>query len=168
MSDAERHSIDLPTEAVAAIALGANLGDRAAALSSALAMLDAEPGVRVLSVSRTLTTEAVGGPEGQPDYFNACALLATVLAPRVLLDRMLAIEAEHGRDRATERRWGPRTLDLDLLTHGERIIEEPGLSLPHPRLTVRRFVLEPLCEIAPDLVIPGTGRAVREHLERLS
>jgi len=155
-------------DTLAAIALGANLGDRSAAIASALTRLDGLPGIAVRAVSSLLETKAVGGPADQPDYLNACALLETTLGARALLERMLEIEAEHGRDRAREQPWGPRTLDLDLLTYGDRLIDEPGLTVPHARLTERWFVLAPLHEIAPDLVIPGTGRSVRGHLEALA
>ena len=99
------------------------------------------------------------GYADQPDFVNAAALLETTLAPRALLDALLAIERAHGRERAADgTRWGPRTLDLDLLLHGDLVIDEPGLVVPHPQLHARAFVLVPLAEVAPDAVVPGRGR----------
>jgi 2-amino-4-hydroxy-6-hydroxymethyldihydropteridine diphosphokinase len=107
-------------------------------------------------------TDPVGFAD-QPKFLNAVAELRTDLSPRELLERLLAIERELGRERARERRWGPRLIDLDLLLYGGEVIDEPGLTVPHPRLAERRFVLEPLAEIAPGLRLPD-GRAVRELL----
>ena len=143
---------------LAAVGLGANLGDAAGTLRAALAALDALPGTRVVRASRLYRTRPWGVQE-QPDFINAVAMLDTTLAPRALLDRLHAIERAHGRDRATEPRWGPRTLDLDLLLHGAAVIDAEGLRLPHPRIHERAFVLVPLAEIAPDATIPGAGRA---------
>ncbi|MFH1498041.1 MAG: 2-amino-4-hydroxy-6-hydroxymethyldihydropteridine diphosphokinase [Verrucomicrobiota bacterium] len=131
-------------------ALGSNLGDRRAHLASALAALAATPGIRVSAVSPVYETAPVG-PPGQDDYLNAVAALETGLAPHALLDTFLAIERDHGRVR-TER-WGPRTLDLDLLRHGENTVHDERLTLPHPRLHERAFVMIPLAAIAPDLVL---------------
>lgn len=143
--------------ALAAVALGSNRGDRAATLRSALAALGALPRTRLLAGATPIETAPVG-PVPQGPYLNSAALLETALTPRELLDALLEIERAHGRRRTRERRWGPRTLDLDLLTHGQAVIDEPGLTLPHPRLRERRFVLEPLAEIAPDLPIAPDGR----------
>jgi 2-amino-4-hydroxy-6-hydroxymethyldihydropteridine diphosphokinase len=137
------------------VALGSNLGDRRGTLEGALAALDASPGVRVLACSRFYETEPVGPPPQGP-YLNAVAHLVTELGPRALLDRLLEVEAGAGRERG-EVRNAPRTLDLDLLLHGSTCLEEDGLELPHPRMHERAFVLEPLCEIAPDLVHPRLG-----------
>ena len=116
---------------------------------------------------RLRETAPVGGvPQGL--YLNAAATLRTGLSPRELLDGLLAIERAHGRDRLTEARWGPRTLDLDLILYGDLIINEPGLVLPHPRMHERSFVLEPLAEIAPGWVVPGRGRTVSDLLAGLS
>lgn len=142
--------------AIAFVGLGANLGDAAATLRDALLALDALPGTRLLRASKLYRTPAWGDAD-QPDFVNAVAMLQTGLAPRVLLDELLAIERVHGRDRSQERRWGPRTLDLDLLLHGDAVIDEAGLRVPHPYLHERAFVLLPLAEIAPDAVIPGQG-----------
>jgi len=151
----------------AAIALGSNLGPRRRQLASALRALDAEPGIEVCAVSRWLANPAQGGPEGQPDYWNGAALLATTLGARELLERMLEIEREHGRARPDGVPNAPRTLDLDLLTYGDAVIDEPGLQVPHPRMLERAFVLGPLVELAPDAVHPRTGTTFARHLERL-
>jgi 2-amino-4-hydroxy-6-hydroxymethyldihydropteridine diphosphokinase len=146
------------------VGLGANLGDRAATLARALDLLRAEPGVEVVAVSRLRETDPVG-VEDQPRFLNGVALLRTTLAPRALLDVLLAVERRLGRVRDGAR-WGPRTLDLDLLLYDARVVDEPGLRVPHPRLHERRFALEPLAELAPSLEIPGQGR-VSELLARL-
>ena len=145
---------------VAFVGLGANLGEPAQTLRDALRELDALPETRLLRASRLYRTPAWGGV-AQPDYINAVAMLQTALPARGLLDALLAIERMHGRDRARETRWGPRTLDLDLLLHGDARVDEPGLRVPHPHLHERAFVLLPMAEIAPDAVVPGVGR-VRE------
>ena len=144
----------------ACIGLGANLGDAAAAVQSALQALDALPKTRLLRASRLYRTPAWGKTD-QPAFVNAAAVLDTGLDARALLDAMLAIERDFGRDRASDGsdRWGARTLDLDLLLYGQARIDEPGLRVPHPHLHERAFALVPLVEIAPDLVIPGRGRA---------
>ena len=103
------------------------------------------------------------GVEDQPRFLNGAAELETDLSPRGLLERLLAVERELGRERSSGERWGPRTLDLDLLVYGDELVHEPGLVVPHPRLAERRFVLEPLAELDPELVLPG-GRRVREVL----
>jgi len=139
----------------AAVGLGSNLGDRAGHLDVGLAGL-AKLG-DVVSVSSLYESVPVGGPE-QPPYLNAVAVLDTDLSARRLLDECLAIESAAGRVR--EERWGPRTLDLDLLLYGTVSVDEPGLTVPHPLLTQRRFVLAPLLEAWPDAVLPdGTAIA---------
>jgi 2-amino-4-hydroxy-6-hydroxymethyldihydropteridine diphosphokinase len=144
----------------ACIGLGANLGDAVAAVQGALRALDALPDTRVLQASRLYRTPAWGKTD-QPAFVNAAAVLDTTLDARALLDAMLGIERDFGRDRATDGsdRWGARTLDLDLLLYGDAVIDEPGLRVPHPHLHQRAFALVPLVEIAPDIVIPGHGRA---------
>jgi 2-amino-4-hydroxy-6-hydroxymethyldihydropteridine diphosphokinase len=151
----------------ALIALGANLGRRTEALSSALRALDREDGVRVVRVSPFVETDPVGGPPGQPRFVNAVAELETVLDARALLELLLAIEAEHGRQRESGERDAPRTLDLDLLVFGDERVDEPGLVVPHPRMEERLFVLEPLAAIAPELVLVRTGRTVAERVREL-
>lgn len=145
-------------EAIAYIALGSNLGDRERHLHAALAALRAQRGVRDVVTSRVYETDPIG-PGVQRPYLNAVARVSTELSPRVLLDRLLAIERHEGRERGAVRN-APRTLDLDLLLYGERQIDEPGLVVPHPRMAQRAFVLEPLCDLAPDLVIPGEREPV--------
>jgi 2-amino-4-hydroxy-6-hydroxymethyldihydropteridine diphosphokinase len=138
------------------VGLGANLGDREATLRHAVALLDAEAAIAVLAVSSLRETEPVG-VVGQPPFLNGAALLDTPLAPRGLLDRLLAVERRLGRVRAE--RWGPRTVDLDLLLYGDAVLDEPGLTVPHPRLHERAFALEPLVELDASLEVPGHGPA---------
>jgi 2-amino-4-hydroxy-6-hydroxymethyldihydropteridine diphosphokinase len=133
------------------IGLGANLGDREATIRRAAALL----GATRLSTIRE--TEPWGYAD-QPRFLNAVAELETELGPRALLDRLLELEGELGRTRGEGPRYGPRTIDLDLLLHGDETVHEPGLTVPHPRLHEREFVLEPLAELAPGLVVPGRGR----------
>jgi 2-amino-4-hydroxy-6-hydroxymethyldihydropteridine diphosphokinase len=146
---------------VAYVGLGSNLGDRHASLRRALELLALH--VRVLAVSSLRETEPVGVVD-QPRFVNAAAELETELPAVGLLDVLLTVERELGRER--RERWGPRTIDLDLLLYGTETIDVPGLTVPHARLHERRFVLEPLAELAPELVVPGRGR-VDELLARL-
>ncbi|MBA2462568.1 MAG: 2-amino-4-hydroxy-6-hydroxymethyldihydropteridine diphosphokinase [Actinobacteria bacterium] len=141
------------TTTTAYIGLGSNLGEREAALRRALDLLAAR--VHVGAVSSFRETDPVGVTD-QPQFVNAVARIETELSARGLLDFLLAVERELGRER--RERWGPRTIDLDLLLYGRESIDEPGLTVPHPRLHERGFVLEPLVEIAPRLVVPGRGR----------
>ena len=138
------------------IGLGSNLGEREATLAAAVEELDAAPGVSVLGVSTLIDTEPVGVLD-QPRFLNGALALETELPPRELLDLLLAVEARFGRDRTAVPAQGPRTLDLDLLVYGEEEIDEPGLRVPHPRLHERAFVLRPLAEVEPELVVPGKG-----------
>ena len=146
------------------VGLGGNIGDRRAHLEQALDLLTREPGIEIVAVSSIRETDPVGYVE-QPRFLNAVAALETELAPRELLERLLAVERVLGRERAGPR-FGPRTIDLDLLLYGGEVVEEPGLTVPHPRLAERRFVLEPLAELAPDLVLPD-GRRIGELLSGL-
>jgi 2-amino-4-hydroxy-6-hydroxymethyldihydropteridine diphosphokinase len=141
------------------IGLGSNLGDRQLNLRRALERLEELGPVRASSFRET---DPVGVTD-QPKFLNAAAELATELAPRELLERLLAIERDLGRERAAEARWGPRVIDLDLLVYGNEAIDEPGLTVPHPRLADRRFVLEPLYELNEDLTLPD-GRRVQDLL----
>jgi 2-amino-4-hydroxy-6-hydroxymethyldihydropteridine diphosphokinase len=138
------------------VGLGSNLGDREATILRALARLQDKPELRVVRVSSLRQTEPVGYVD-QPQFLNGVAELETELPARDLLTRLLAIERELGRTRGEGPPLGPRTIDLDLLLYGEDTIAEAGLQVPHPRMHERRFVLEPLAEVAPDLVIPGHG-----------
>jgi len=138
------------------VGLGSNLGDREATILRALARLQDEPELRLVRVSSLRETEPVGYVD-QPQFLNGVAELETELPARDLLTRLLAIERELGRTRGEGPPLGPRTIDLDLLLYGEDTIAEAGLQVPHPRMHMRRFVLEPLAEVAPDLVIPGHG-----------
>ncbi|MDP1927283.1 MAG: 2-amino-4-hydroxy-6-hydroxymethyldihydropteridine diphosphokinase [Thiobacillus sp.] len=141
---------------LATVGLGANLNDPAAQVEYALAELDRLPGTRLIARSSLYASAPVGYVD-QPDFINAVAQVETALAPRALLAALLDIEHRHGRERSF--RNAPRTLDLDLLLYGDAHFHEDGLTLPHPRMSERGFVLLPLLEIAPDTVIPGRGRA---------
>jgi 2-amino-4-hydroxy-6-hydroxymethyldihydropteridine diphosphokinase len=141
------------------VGLGANVGNRRDNLDRAVELLARDRGIRVVAVSTVRETDPVGYVD-QPRFLNAVAALDTDLAPRKLLDRLLAVERALGRKR-TGPRFGPRTIDLDLLVYGDETVDEPGLTVPHPRLAERRFVLEPLAELAPDLVLPD-GRRIRD------
>jgi len=142
---------------IAVIGLGANLNDPAAQVEYAFAELDRLPGTRLVARSGLYASTPVGYVD-QPDFVNAVAQVTTTLAPRALLMALLDIEHRHGRARSF--RNAPRTLDLDLLLYGDARFHEDGLTLPHPRMHQRAFVLLPLLEIAPDARIPGAGRAV--------
>jgi 2-amino-4-hydroxy-6-hydroxymethyldihydropteridine diphosphokinase len=131
------------------IALGSNVGQRGQTLRAALDELRRTPGVTLRRVSTLIETPPVGGPEGQGNYLNGVAEIETTLEPHDLLATLQAIEARLGRDRDNERHWGPRTCDLDLLLLDEAVLDTPDLTLPHPRMHQRRFVLQPLVEIAP-------------------
>jgi 2-amino-4-hydroxy-6-hydroxymethyldihydropteridine diphosphokinase len=146
------------------VGLGANIGERAATLSQAVELLSVEENVEVLAVSSFRETDPVGVVD-QPPFLNGAAVLETALEPRELLDTLLRVERELGRVRDGTR-WGPRTIDLDLLLYDERTLDEPGLRVPHPRLHERRFALEPLAELAPSVEIPGQG-PVSDVLARL-
>jgi len=140
------------------VGVGANLGDREATIRAALAALP-----DVVAVSELRETAPVGVVD-QPPFLNGAAALETELSPRELLDLLLEVERRLGRER--RERWGPRTIDLDLLLYGAERVDEPGLTVPHPLLHERRFALEPLLDLDPDLVVPGHGR-VTDLLPRL-
>lgn len=137
------------------VALGSNLDNPRAQVERALTELGNISGTTLIAHSRLYWSPPLGPPD-QPNFVNAVAALETTLTPRALLDALIGIERTHGRTRNGQR-WGPRTLDLDLLLVGDVVQDEAGLTLPHPGLTQRAFVLYPLAELAPDLGIPGVG-----------
>jgi 2-amino-4-hydroxy-6-hydroxymethyldihydropteridine diphosphokinase len=143
----------------AAIAFGSNLGDRAGHVRAALELIAAVPGVRLAAVSRVRESAPEGGPPQGP-YLNGVVLVQTGLPPRELLDALLRIERDGGRVR--RERSGPRTIDLDLVFHGDSVADERDLTLPHPRAHERAFVLEPLAEVAPDWTHPRLRRTALE------
>ena len=145
------------------VGLGANLGDRAGTIRRAVELLGAESGIEVVAVSTLRETDPVGYAD-QPSFLNGAAALETELSPRELLERLLAVELALGRVRGDGPRYGPRAIDLDLLLYGNEVVDEPGLTVPHPRLAERRFALEPLHELDPDLSLPD-GRAVQNLLD---
>jgi 2-amino-4-hydroxy-6-hydroxymethyldihydropteridine diphosphokinase len=146
------------------IALGSNLGEREAMIRQALEALAALPETELLRASSLYDTEPVGDVD-QPNFLNAVAQVDTDLSARQLLWNLLLIEKRLGRERT--RRWGPRTIDLDLLLFGNEVIEEDDLRVPHPEMIRRAFVLVPLVELDPTLVHPGTGGTMLSHLSKL-
>lgn len=163
---------------LAAIGIGSNIGDRQRHISAAVASLSGLEETSLLCVGPIVETEPVGPPEGERAgaaaawepggrYLNTAAVITTMLPARALLVALHEIERTRGRDRAREQRWGPRTLDLDLLLYGLERISEAGLTVPHPRMSERMFVLGPLCEIAPHMVVPGVNRVHDTTVEKL-
>ncbi len=149
---------------IAYLGLGSNLGDRSASIEEACARLRAAPGIVGFERSPVYETAPVGGPP-QSAFLNAAARVVTTLTPQALLACCLAIETAMGRVRST--RNAPRIIDLDVLVYGDRIVSERDLVIPHPLLAVRRFVLAPLADLAPELIPPGASRPVRELLAGL-
>jgi 2-amino-4-hydroxy-6-hydroxymethyldihydropteridine diphosphokinase len=149
------------------VALGCNLGDCPRTLADAAVAIDALPCTSVTAASSVYVTAPVGVDEPQPDYYNAVVRVSTALEPRMLLDALQRIETAAGRNRDDDVRNAPRTLDLDLVVYGDRVVDEPGLTVPHPRMAARAFVLAPFAEIAPDTIVPGHGQ-VRELLSKVS
>ena len=137
------------------VGLGSNLGDREATVRRALDLLKSDGEIEIVAVSSLRETDPVGYTD-QPRFLNGAAALRTDLPPRALLERLQDVERELGRDR-TGPRYGPRTIDLDLLLYGSEVVDEPGLEIPHPRLAERAFVLEPLAELDESLVVPRQG-----------
>ena len=146
------------------LGLGGNIGDVRTTLDRAVTALFDGTDVRILEHSSDYVTPPWGVVD-QPPFVNRCIAVESALAPRALLDRALAVEQSLGRDRSREQRWGPRAIDIDLLAYDDVAVEEPGLTLPHPRLFERAFVLVPLAEIVPDRVIAGVR--VRDAVARI-
>ncbi|MBE8990887.1 2-amino-4-hydroxy-6-hydroxymethyldihydropteridine diphosphokinase [Nostoc sp. LEGE 12450] len=146
-----------------AVALGSNIGDSQTILEAAIKSLAQTPGVLLEAQSRWYQTKAVGPP--QPDYLNGCVTLQVEMLPQQLLEILLGIEQQFGRVR--QKRWGPRTLDLDLLLFDDFIVDTPNLQIPHPRMRDRAFVLVPLAEIAPDWIEPVSGCVIKELLKEV-
>lgn len=151
-------------EQIVYIALGSNLGDRQSILDKAVMMLDTLEGVSVLRLSHLIETVPQGGPPGQGRYLNGVVEVQTSLGPRELLSALQDIERALGRDRTKEQRWGPRTCDLDILLMGQAVISTPELTIPHPRMHERRFVLEGLAELAPAAMHPILGKSAGQLL----
>lgn len=149
---------------LSAIALGSNIGESLAILEGAIKTLEKTPGITIKAKSSWYRTAPVGGPS-QPDYLNGAAILEVQLGPYKLLETLLNIEQEFGRVR--QERWGPRTLDLDVLLFDNLILEAPDLQIPHPRMTQRAFVLVPLAEIAPDWIEPFSREPISQLLQKL-
>lgn len=150
---------------IAYLGLGTNLGDRLGNIQAALRKLDDLPTMKLIHVSSLYETAPVGVTD-QPDFLNLVAAVRTSLAPQALLDALLHIENQMGRVRT--KRWGPRVIDMDLLLYGGEQVALPGLTVPHPRLRERAFILVPLAEIAPDLALPGDGKKVADLAESFS
>ncbi len=153
----DRNTI-LPEKVVSAIGLGSNLGDSLLILEAAIETLVQTSGIKLLAKSNWYRTKPIGPP--QPDYLNGCVVVEVEIIPELLLEILLKIENKFGRVR--KERWGARTLDLDILLYGDKIINRPKLQVPHPRMCSRAFVLVPLVEIAPDWVEPVSGFAIKE------
>ncbi len=154
-----------PTPTRCLIALGSNLGDRLENVRAGATALADAPGIDVVDVSPLYETAPVGGPDNQGPYLNAALTLDTTLDAAELLALLHGIEA--GRERQRIEHWGPRTLDLDLLVHGELVTDSAALQVPHPRMQERRFVMVPVCDVAPDVVHPVLGRTMRDLLADL-
>lgn len=149
------------SESKVAIALGSNLGDSIAILEAAIKALERMPGIEIIIVSSWYETKAIGPP--QPNYINGCISVRTEQKPHSLLQILLGIEKEFGRIR--REKWGPRTLDLDLLLYDDLILETPSLQIPHPRMRERAFVLAPLAQIEPSWIEPVSGKSIKELLK---
>ncbi len=149
------------SESKVAIALGSNLGDSIAILEAAIKALEKMPGIEIIIVSSWYETKAIGPP--QPNYINGCVSVRTEQKPHSLLQILLEIEKEFGRIR--REKWGPRTLDLDLLLYDDLILETPTLQIPHPRIRERAFVLAPLAEIESSWIEPVSGKTIKELLK---
>ena len=150
----------LSNNIIAYIGLGANQGDRCATIMQALVILDDSPNIAVGQVSQLIETTPIGGPDQQSDYLNGAAEIRTPLSAEQLLATMLDVESQLGRRRTGK--WGPRTIDLDLLLYGDQIIDQPQLRVPHPLMHKRLFVLRPLAQIAPAAIHPILGQSIEQ------
>lgn len=159
-------TLDSLTTSDSLISFGSNLGRRHEYLTAALESLWEIDGLQNLVASDPVVTKAVGGPEDQPNFLNAVFRVTTTLSPQSLHQHLLEIEEQLGRERRT--RWGSRKIDLDLLLHGQMELDEPDLIVPHPRMSFRRFVLEPAIEIAADMVHPSSGCTLAELVEKIN
>jgi 2-amino-4-hydroxy-6-hydroxymethyldihydropteridine diphosphokinase len=159
---------DEPATHRAFIAIGANLGDREATIRAAIDALSQTPGIKVLRTSSLMENEAVGGPEGSPPFLNGAIAIATSLEPRELLALLLEIERSLGRERRRQQKWSPRTIDLDLLLYDDLVLRADDLTIPHPLMHERDFVLVPLAEIAPDVAHPVLRATVRTLADAVS
>src|SRR3954465_3999356 len=148
------------------LGIGSNLGDREATLTAALADITALPDVQVVQHSKWYRSQPVGGPGGQGEFMNAAAVIDTTTAPLLLLDELGKLEMRHGRQPAE--RWSARTLDIDVLLYGNEVAEMAMLTLPHPRMSFRRFVLEPAAEVAPRMLHPTIGWPIERLLLHLT
>ncbi|MHC2069582.1 2-amino-4-hydroxy-6-hydroxymethyldihydropteridine diphosphokinase [Bremerella sp. T1] len=148
------------------IALGANLGDRGETLQQAIEQLAAMPELTLLAQSELLVTKPVGGPSGQPDFLNSAAKFSTELTPEEVHQRLIDVEQNHGRVRV--QRWGARKLDLDLLLYDEQLINTAQLTVPHPRMSFRRFVMQPAAEVAAEMRHPDLNTTIGEIWQHLS
>ena len=148
-------------DVLSAIAVGSNMGDRAATISEAITSLDAVDGIKLVSISTLHETEPVGGPS-QGAFLNGALLIQTRLRPRPLLEQLHRVERDFGRIRPDAVRNGPRTLDLDLLLYGDEVLVEADIEVPHPRMHERSFVLDPLVEIGAELIHPVKALTIRQ------
>jgi 2-amino-4-hydroxy-6-hydroxymethyldihydropteridine diphosphokinase len=151
---------------IAYVAIGSNMGDRPANIASAVETMRWSAGITVQRVSRNLENPAIGGPDGSPPFLNAVVEIETSLGSHALLQRLLEIERRLGRER--RQKWEPRVIDLDIVLFGDQIISSRDLVIPHPLMHERRFVLEPLCEIAPDVVHPVLQMTAKGLLDNLT